>query len=395
MILRAVRNHPFIYQKMVGEVDPTARPGDVVQLYDKAGVLIGRGLYNPRSTITIRVLTSDLTPVDEDFWRARLGAAVALRRAMQLDHMTDAYRLVHAEGDRLSGLIAERYADCLVFEFFSLGMYRRAALFTRLFGELLGAPTQLDRPDRAAPTWRVALRADTRIEKLEGFHIPAEPHAGEPPPRLVIREHGIRYRVDVLRGQKTGFFCDQRDNRLRLAGFCRDAEVLDVCCYSGGFGLCAAKLGGAREVTGVDLDEDAIALARENANLNQSRLNLVHADAFAYLRQMIQNRRQYDVVVLDPPKFVLYREEMETGLQKYHDLNHLGIQLVRPGGLLLTCTCSGRVPLPTFLDAVHRAGQRAGRQLQLVDRTGAGGDHPVMLNCPESLYLKAVWLRVL
>jgi 23S rRNA (cytosine1962-C5)-methyltransferase len=260
-----------------------------------------------------------------------------------------------------------------------------------LLGELLGPPVRLDRPGQAAARWRVVLRADRAIEEIEGFCAPpADATGGE----LIIREHGIRYRVDVVGGHKTGFFCDQRENRRRLADFCRDATVLDVCCYTGGFGLAAKLLGGAREVTSIDLDESVVALARQNANLNQARIHYAEADAFIYLRQMIAAKRQFDVVVLDPPKFIASREGWEDGLKKYHDLNKLGQQVVRPGGLLLTCSCSGLVGVDDFVGWVHAAGRSGGRRLQLLGRSGAGPDHPVMLDCPESAYLKAVWLRV-
>ncbi len=392
--LRSASNHPFVYRKMVRQADPAARPGDVVTVYDKAGQLFGRGLYNPRSQIVVRMLAAGDTPVDEAFWRARLERAVALRRQLDLDAATDAYRLVHAEGDGLSGLIVERFADYLVFELFALGIFQRREEFARLLAELLGPPAALDRPGKTGANWHVVMRADQRVERLEGFQAP---HALPPgaPPQLTIREHGLRYRVDVKQGHKTGFFCDQRDNRLRLAKLCRAATVLDLCCYTGGFSLCAAKLGGAREVTGVELDEAAVAIARENANLNQMRVDFVYADVFTYLRQMLANGRQYDVVVLDPPKLATYRIEIEDALRKYYDLNHLAVQAVRPGGLFLTCSCSGLVSREAFTEVVCRAAYRAGCLLQMFDQTGAAPDHPVQMNCPESQYLKALWFRVL
>jgi 23S rRNA (cytosine1962-C5)-methyltransferase len=427
--LRSAMLHPFVYRKMVRAADAVARPGDVVSLYDKNGQFFGRGLYNPRSQIVVRILTHDDVPVDGAFWRSRLEQAVALRRQLRLDDVTDAYRLVHAEGDGLSGLIAERYADCLVFELFSLGMFQRCDQLSRILADLLAPPSCLDRADRARPrsvrekrgqalregtscqpdaggaepvpvflsrpAWRTFVRADPRIERLEGFQVPAGPTPDETSARLIIREHGIRYRVDVKAGHKTGFFCDQRENRRRLAQLCGGATVLDLFCYTGGFSLCALKLGGARAATGVDLDEAAVAVARENANLNQLRVDFVYADAFTYLRQMLANGRQFDVVVLDPPKLATYREEHEEALRKYFDMNHLAVQVVRPGGILLTCSCSGLVSLAAFTETVQRAAQRAGRNLQLFDQTGAGPDHPIRLECPESAYLKVLWFRVL
>ena len=271
-------------------------------------------------------------------------------------------------------------------------MFQRAAMLAERLAELLGPPTSLDRAGRVSPTWRIVVRADETIARTEGFRAAPErqPDVGG----LTIHEHGIRYRVDVAGGQKTGFFCDQRDNRRRIALFCRDATVLDLCCYTGGFGLCAKLLGKAKEVTSVDLDESAVAVARENMNLNQTRINLVHSDAFAYLRQMIANGRQFDTVVLDPPKLAMTRRDMDNALRKYHDLNGLAMQVVRPGGLLVTCSCSGLVARDLFVETVHRAARGLKRPLQMFDQTGAGPDHPVMLSCPESEYLKVLWLRV-
>lgn len=395
--LRSASNHPFVYRKMVRQADPAAEPGDVVSIYDKSGKFFGRGVYNPRSQIALRVLTHRDTPVDDAFWRSRIERAVALRRRLGLSDVTDAFRLVHAEGDELSGLIVERYADCLVFEFFSIGMFQRYEQFTALLAEVLGPPTTLDRPHKASPTWRTILRADSHIERIEGFYVPQR--ARRPPPdgpgEITICEHGVRYRVDVQEGHKTGFFCDQRDNRRRFADLVSDAEVLDLCCYTGGFALSAARLGRARSVTGVDLDENAVALARENANLNQLRVDFVYADVFTYLRQMLANERQFDAVVLDPPKLATSRGERDDALRKYHDMNTLAIRVVRPGGVLLTCSCCGLISWARFTETVHRAAQHAGRTLQVFDQTGAAPDHPIMLDCPESAYLKALWLRVI
>lgn len=400
--LRSASAHPFVFQKMVRAVDPVAQPGDVVHVYDRGGAFFGRGLFNPRSQIVIRMLSFADVAIDDDFWRARLQAAVDLRSALRLSSSTDAYRLLHAEGDQLSGLMVERYADVLVFELFSLGMYQRVARLAELLAAVLGPPL----PEEVGRGWRVVVRADDAIERIEGFRVSPRERSGfdtaaspsasaRPLNQLVVREHGLRYRVDVVGGQKTGFFCDQRDNRRRFAQLCGGARVLDLCCYTGGFGLCARVLGGAAEVSSVDLDEQALAVARENANLNQVRIDYVHADAFLYMRQMLANRRAYDAIVLDPPKLATSRAEYEDALRKYNDLNTLALQLVRPGGFFLTCSCSGLVGFDAFVQTVHAAARRAGRRLQLFDASGAAPDHPVMLNCPESAYLKALWFRVL
>lgn len=367
---------------MIASVDPAARSGDIVAVYDRNDILFGQGFYHERSQIALRMLSYDAAPIDDAFFRERLARAVQWRqRLIGSDATTNAYRLVHAEGDGLSGLIAERYAEWIAIEVFSLGIYRRIDILKRLLGELTGVE-------------RFVVRADEHVEKVEGFHV--EPGlSDESSGTLEIVETGVRFRVDLRGGHKTGFFCDQRENRRRLATLCRGLDVLDVCCYTGGFGIYAKKLGEAANVTGVDLDENAIELAKRNANLNQLRIRHVHADGFAYLRQMQTSGQWFDVIVLDPPKFVAHRDDFAEGSRKYLDLNTLGMSVLKPGGLLLTCSCSGSVSRAVFLDVVKSAAHRLRRPLQIIDQTGAGTDHPVMAHCPEGEYLKAIWARVL
>lgn len=380
--LRSGTAQAFIYRRMVRDVDPAARPGDVVAVYDKNDRFFGHAFYHDRSQIALRVLSYAPEPVDVQFFRRQLQKALEWRaQLLGDDPETNVYRLVHSEGDALSGLIAERYGDTIAIEVFSLGIFRRLEEFKNLFNELVGLE-------------RFVVRADERVEQLEGFQVkPAMSTAGVG--MVTVRESGLRFRVDLHGGHKTGFFADQRDNRRRLARLSRGRELLDVCCYTGGFGIYAAKLGGAAAVTGVDLDEKAIEMARKNAHLNELRIQHVHADAFAYLRQMQTNGRSYDVVVLDPPKFVAGRDDFHEGARKYVDLNTLGMSVLRPGGLLLTCSCSGSVSRDDFMGMVKAAANRVRRPLQITEITGAAPDHPVMANAPESAYLKAVWARLL
>jgi 23S rRNA (cytosine1962-C5)-methyltransferase len=408
--LRNANFHPLLYKKMVGAADPAARPGDFVTVYNRDGAVFGRGFYNPRSQIALRLLSfAGGGPPVEDLLRDRLADAVRLRReSLRLDAVTDSYRVVHAEGDGLSGLIVDRFGRYLVIELFSLAMYRRLDLLrTLLTGHF--------------PDATVIVRADERIQEAEGFRLdrnrgPAARQraavtdggtAGQAGPagqadsgrneseRTVITEHGVRFQVEFAGGHKTGFFCDQRDNRLLLSRHTAGAEVLDACSYSGGFGVYAAKLGGAKSVTCVDLDEYAIALAKRNAGLNGVRLDTVHADAFHYLRQMQGNARSFDAVVLDPPKLIASRDGYDEGRAKYFDLNKLGLGVVRPGGLMLTCSCSGLVDATEFFNIVRGAARSAGRRVQVLHFGGPGPDHPVMTECPESLYLKCLLVRVL
>ena len=381
IVVKSPTSHPFLYRKRLGDFDRTARHGALVQLMLPSGESFGYGLFNPRAEIAVRVLSHGDAVPDEAWWADRIRSAVELRRAvLRLDDTTDAYRVIHAESDGLPGLVADRLGPVLSIEVFSLAMYQRAEAIAGLLANELG-------------TEQTIVQAAPQTLELEGFA--AEPKWLTPPAkRLEIQEFGTRFAIDFSAGHKTGFFCDQRDNRRRLAEFCQGAEVLDLCCYTGGFSVQAARLGKASSVIGVDLDEQAIEIAKKNANLNQTRVRFVHADAFNYLRDMLRAERQFDVVVLDPPKLIRTRSEQEEGRRKYYDFNRLAMQLVRPGGLLLTCSCSGLMSQELFLRTVSSAvpGNRRG---QILFRTSAGPDHPVATDCWETDYLKAFWVRVL
>ena len=277
--------------------------------------------------------------------------------------------------------MVDRYGDYIVSEYYSLAMFRQAERLERLWAAHY-------------PGAKFVRRASDHTQSMEGFTIPPQP-----PTVTRIKEYGVTFEVNLTGGHKTGFFCDQRDNRLRFSRLVKGARVLDLCCYTGGFSLAATVLGGAADATGVDLDETAVAQALRNQNLNQvppARLHWVHADAFAYARQMQQNGEQWDAVVVDPPKFVLTREGEGhwEGRRKYEDLNQLAISLVKPGGLLVTCSCSGLVSLEEFETHVIKAAHRLNRRLQFFEQTGPGPDHPVQSNCLESRYLKVLWARV-
>jgi 23S rRNA (cytosine1962-C5)-methyltransferase len=405
--LRSTTFRPFVYRKMIERADRHAAAGDLVVAIAPDGQLFGHALYNPRSEIVLRMLTLGESPPDEAFWHDRLAQAIGLRRdLLKLDDATNAYRLVHAEADGLSGLVVDRFGDVLSAEAFSLGIFQRAEAILQHLAGLCGASH-----------WICSV--DAHIHGQEGFLADAIVSPGCPR-QVIVTEHGTRFKVR-FEGHKTGFFCDQRENRRRLADFCQGRRVLDLCSYTGGFAVQAMRLGRAAEVTAVDLDEQALALARENAQLNQARIHFVHADAFGYMRDMISLGRQYDVVVLDPPKLIRSRRELEEGTRKHFDLNRLAIQLVRPGGLLLTCSCSGLLSEVEFLKLIYAAARRAGprgdstlsgsgaatgadaasskpvatgRSVQLLAKTGAAADHPIAPNSPETEYLRAAWLRV-
>lgn len=377
---------PAVFPRLLGKVSPDARPGDLVSVYDKSGERLGMGLYNPRAKIPLRVVAHGNQPAGEEYFEGALARAVALRRQLfKLDAESNAFRLVNSDGDGLSGLIVDRYADTLFCEVASLGMAQRLPKWLPLLHQLAG-------------TRFARVKVDHDLGSLEGIKVSAfnETNAAAPR-RVAIAEHSVRYEVDFAEGHKTGFFCDQRENRRAFARLLSGGRLLDLCCYTGGFALCGKLRGGVEDVTGVDLDEAAVAQAKRNANLNQARIKYIHADAFAYARQMQQNGEQWDAVVLDPPKFIFTREEAGKweGRRKYEDLNQLAISLVKTGGLLLTCSCSGLLSLEDFEVSVIKAAHRLNRRLQFFDWTGAGPDHPVYSNCLDSRYLKVLWARVL
>jgi 23S rRNA (cytosine1962-C5)-methyltransferase len=394
--LRSVRRHPHLFSKLIDHVDSTARPGDLVAVHTPQGELFGHGLFNPRAEIAVRMVNFGSAVPDVQFWEDRLRRAVSLRRdLLRLDSAASACRVVHAEADGLPGLVVDRYGDVLSAEVFSLAMFQRSGELLVRLSNLLG-------------TAHTLVQVPAQTHGQEGF-LAAPVRSREFPEEVIVSEFGTKFRVGFDEGHKTGFFCDQRDNRRRLAEFCSGRTVLDLCCYTGAFAIQAKRLGNAAEVTAVDLDEKAIDLARDNARLNQQKINFVHADVFGYMRDMIANRRTFEVVVLDPPKLIRNRREVEEGTKKHLDLNRLALQLVADGGLFLSCSCSGLLEEAEFLRLLNTAARQAGkgqgragqalspesRALQILAKTGAAPDHPVAADCPETEYLKAVWMRVL
>ena len=370
-------NHPWIFQKMVEKPDPRPKPGSIVDIVDREGQFAGRGFYNGHSRIALRVLTQDPDEaVDEAFFARRINDAVRLRReVLGLDAVTDAYRLVHSEGDGLSGLVVDRFANTLVIEYFSAGMFRQRDLIRRCLLEHF--------PD-ADLYWF----AEDHVQKQESFDC-GQP---SPPEPTVINEHGVKFHAAPGTKHKTGFFADQRDNRKLLSELCAGKRVLDLCCNSGGFGIYAKTIGGADDVVGVDLDEEILAIAEKNARINKAKVRFVQADIFHWLRD--SRKDPYDVVILDPAKMTRDREQVIPALKKYLDMNKLALSAVKPGGLFLTCSCTGLVSEEQFLDMLRRAAFYANRSVQVIKVSCAGPDHPWLAHVPESRYLKAAFCRV-
>src|SRR6478609_655501 len=377
-------NHPWIFQKMVEKPVARPKPGSLVDIVDNTGAWVGRGFYNGHSRISLRVLTENQDEVIDQAWFARrIGEAAALRRdTLRLDETTDAWRVVHSEGDGLSGLVVDRYGDLLVVEFFSAGMVRhREWIYDALRAQFPGC--------------RFHAFADEHVQKQESFDFkPFNSSGSEPTSASIITEHGIRFRADPAGAHKTGFFADQRDNRQWLSQLVEGKRVLDLCCNTGGFGVYAA-VRGAAEVVGIDIDDDVLDIAKGNAKLNDARVKFVQADIFPWLRDAGNRGDLFDVVILDPAKLTRDRDQVIPALKKYLDMNKLALGVLKPGGLLATFSCTGLVSEEEFLGMLRRAAFYAGRTVQVLKVSGAGPDHPFLAQVPESRYLKAVFCRVL
>jgi 23S rRNA (cytosine1962-C5)-methyltransferase len=383
-------SHPTVYRKRIQRVDGKPDVGHWVSLYhhdseDGQPQLFAFGLYNPKSEIAVRIVRwSDQLP-DETFFDQLIDRAIELRlNTLRLPDVTDCYRVIHAEADGFPGLVVDRYGDCLSAEVFSVAMGMRALPIIERIAAKLGTKHWLVQPSPA-------------IQSQEGYSIGTQ-SSQELPPHVTVTEHGTKFKVHFGTGHKTGFFCDQREHRLQLAKFSPGRSILDVCCYTGGFAVQAARLGTASDVTGIDLDEEPLKTARGNAALNDVRIKFTQADAFSYMRDMLRQGKQYDIVVLDPPKLIRNRNEIEEGTKKHFDLNRLAMQIVRPGGLMLTCSCAGLLPSEEFSRLVRSAGRSAfgasARDMQFISHGGAAPCHPVSVNCPETDYLKAIWIRL-
>lgn len=375
--------HPFVRKGLVADAPRDVRTGDIVTLRAPDGTVLGDALWNSTSDIAARRLTTGEARFDEDALRTALRRAVGLRQSMPgLVDATDVFRVVHSEGDGLSGLVVDKLGDVLSVELHAAGWAQ-----ARWLDVVLGTLSD------ALGTRHHHVVLGPRVAKLEGVRAVTRQSDGRPA-RLRVNEHGLRWEVRFDTGHKTGFFCDQRDNRLAFSAWVDGQDMLDLCCYTGGFGVTAGALGDPRSVTAVDLDEKVLETAKRNANLNQVRVSFTHADAFDWARQIGRGERRFGAVVLDPPKFIPTRSEIGPGEGKYRDLNRLALELVAPGGTLLTCTCSGLLSLERFRELVTAAARKAGRVVQVLGTSGAAPDHPVLLECPETEYLQALWLRV-
>jgi len=378
--------HPLIYAGAIERVDGSPATGDEVDVLDHKGRYIGRGVFHAEAPVRVRIYRTERGPLDADFVRGRIEDAARLRTdILGLAARTDAYRLVHGDGDRFPGLAADRYGAWVTVSVSARAAAdRREAIAAALLG-LPGVEGVWERPQKA-------------FAEVEGFHAGGGRLAGAAPPDTVtVREGGVEYSVDLRAGAKTGHFLDQRDNRARFAALCGGRTVLDAFSGTGGFGLSALVAGGAGSVLALDVSGRALTRLGANAELNgvADRVKTKAGDGFESLRELDAAGRRFGAVSLDPPRFAASRRELPGALRGYHEVNLRAIRLTEKGGILATSSCTGVLDEPSFLRMLRDAAADAGRRVQVLHVGGQGPDHPWLTAVPESRYLKFVLARVL
>jgi 23S rRNA (cytosine1962-C5)-methyltransferase len=376
-----LRGHPWVFSGAIEGIEGYSDTAGVADVFDSEKHWIARGLLSPRSQIRVRVLTWQKEEIDRDFFSHRLSQALSLRESI-LSRVTNAYRIVNGEGDFLPGLIVDRYNEYIVCQFFTAGMNSFKPL---IVDSLLGLLTAKG----------IFEKSEGRVRDEEGIEPSIGVLAGEPPPDLIaIEENGFKFVIDLRRGQKSGFFLDQRDNRAFLSTIARGKKILDCFSYSGAFSIYALG-GGAKEVVSLDSSRPALELAERNLALNGFETGgseLIKGDAFTYLKEC---DAAFDIIVLDPPSLARKRSDLDGATGGYKFLNLHALRHVRPGGLLLTLSCSQHLSIDLFQKVVFGAAVDAGRKVTVLKRLGQPIDHPVSLHHPEGEYLKGLVLRVL
>jgi 23S rRNA (cytosine1962-C5)-methyltransferase len=379
------RRHPWIFDGAIAALGGSPESGETVLVCAADGRPLGHGAFSPRSQIAVRMWSFDPHEgIDEGFFRRRIAHAIAARKALPEAASTNAMRLIHAESDGLPGLVVDRYGDYLVCQITGAGAEYHGECLVDLLSEL-------------APCAGIFERSDVDSREKEGLAPQVGVLAGDPPPPTVLVQEGpCRYAVDIQKGQKTGFYLDQRDNRALLPAYSAGREVLNCFSYTGAFGL-SALVGGAKSVEQLDSSGTALAAARANAELSglpADRITYVEANAFAMLREYRQEGRAFDLIILDPPKLATNLTQVKQASRAYKDANLFAMKCLRPGGLLFTFSCSGNVPADLFQKIVADAALDAGRNGVLLRRLGQAADHPVALQFPEGAYLKGLLVRV-
>ena len=374
-----LRRHPWVFSGAIHHMDEEPASGSTVDLLSSNGQFLARASYSPHSQIRARVWTFDDESVDGDFFRKRIRASLATRHALLTPQDTNAYRLIYAESDGIPGLIVDRYGDVLVMQSLTAG----SEFWKETFADLLLEETGLK---------DIYERSDADVRELEGLPPITGPLRGSPITQLSISEHGLKFLINFESGHKTGFYLDQCANRQRVREIAGEKDVLDCFSYTGGFSLNALS-GGAKSVVSVDSSADAIELCKENVALNNlpaDRHTSLVGDVFQVLRKFRDEARSFDMIILDPPKFAPTAAQVDRAARAYKDINLLAFKLLRPGGILVTFSCSGGVDAALFQKIIAGAALDAAVEVQIVERLSQGPDHPIHLNFPEGMYLKGL-----
>ena len=378
---KLLQGHPWVYGNEIERVEGEIEDGGLATVVDFRGRYMGTGFYNSKSLITVRLLTHRQEGITDALIASRVKAACEYRCFVMSRPGTDSCRLIYGEADRLPGVIADRFGGVIVLQVLALGMER----FTQVIADAL---LECEKPDC------LLLQNDDAIRRKEGMECFTRVLYGKLPEENVIHENGIKLAVDVLGGQKTGYFLDQKDNHLFVRQFCKDARVLDCFSYIGAFALNAAAAG-AKEVTAVDISEAAVQLIEKNAALNGAEITAVCANCFDFLRAQVKAGEKYDVVVLDPPAFTKAHANMASACRGYKEIALSAMRLLPAGGVLATHSCSYHMPEEVFVNTVLSAAQDLHRQVRIITLRRQDIDHPVLAGYPESHYLKSLWLQML
>lgn len=378
------RRHPWVFASAVAEVKGRCRPGDTVDVVSHDGEWLGRGAYSPESQIRVRIWTFNKDEVvDNGFFVRRLEQAMGLRKRVIDSETTNAYRLIASESDGLPGVTIDVYNNVTVVQLLSAGADKHRKKIVWALTKVL--------PDNA-----IFERSDVDVRAKEGLEPLVQVLHGEPERQVIIKENNIEICVDIEQGHKTGFYLDQRDSRAAAMRYAKDATVLNCFSYTGTF-ACYALKGGASHVTNVDVSEPALALAKRHLQMNgldDGQCDMLNDDVFQALRTYHQQGQQFDMVILDPPKFVDSRASLNRAARGYKDINLYGIHAVKPGGLLLTFSCSGLMPSDLFQKVVADAALDAGRTVKIIERLTQAKDHPIISTFPEGYYLKGLVCEV-
>ena len=376
-------HHPWVFRAAFSGIDGNPDAGDLVSVHDHVGRFIAQGCFSPQSRIPVKLFSwTEGETIDAAFWHERLRRAIELRTTfLEMNDPSSGARLVNSEGDAVPGLIVDRYGGFLVVRFLTAGMAARADMFVDILRELTEPVGVFERPE-------------PEISRLEGISRTPQTLWGEEPPEFIeIAEGAAKFLVDVRHGQKSGFYLDQRENRLCAGGLARGRRVLDAFCYTGGFAVQAA-LGGAASVTAVDSSASSLDLGGKNAELNGVEVEFVRGNAFERLRMLHLEGETFDMVIIDPPRLARSRAGVTKALRAYKDANLSALKLLDTGGVLISCCCSGLVSEQDFLRALNDAAVDAGRTLTVIEKRGASPDHPFTPACPETDYLQCLICRV-